>query len=77
VAPLNAGVADRPKRWRLVVGADIVFGLAREAKILLLELYRMIFSDAAISMKSRLLETLQHMVVGGPRAELRGEPLSV
>jgi len=35
------------------------------------------FSDAAISMKSRLFETLQHVVVGGLRAELRGEPLSV
>ena len=33
--------------------------------------------DAAISMKSGLFETLQHMVVRCLRAELRGEPLSV
>ena len=32
---------------------------------------------ACISMKSGLFETLQHMVVGGLRAELRGEPLGV
>jgi hypothetical protein len=38
---------------------------------------RMIFSDAAISMKSRVFETLQHMVVGCLRAELRGELLGV
>jgi hypothetical protein len=33
--------------------------------------------DAAISVKSRLFETLQHVVVGGLRAELRSEPLGV
>jgi len=38
---------------------------------------RMIFSDAAISTKAGLPETLQHMVVRCLRAELRGEPLSV
>jgi len=38
---------------------------------------RMIFSAAAMSMKSGLLETLQHMVVHCLGAELRGELLSV
>jgi hypothetical protein len=33
--------------------------------------------DAAISMKSGLVKTFQHMVVRCLRAELRGEPLSV
>jgi hypothetical protein len=37
----------------------------------------MIFSNAAISMKSSLFETFQHMVVRCLRAELRGKPLSV
>ena len=37
---------------------------------------QMIFSDAAISMKSGLLEAFQHMVVRCLRAELRGELLS-
>jgi hypothetical protein len=36
-----------------------------------------LLSDAAISMKSGLFETLQHMVVRCLRAELRGKPLSV
>ena len=62
------------------VRADFVWfgkGSANEAKILLSELYRVIFSDAATSMKSGLFEPLQHMVVRRPGAELRSEPLSV
>ena len=75
----HCSVGDRPGRWRLLVRADFVSGSGNGTKqrILLSELYRMIFSDAEILTKSRLFETLQHVVMGGLRAELRSEPFSV
>ena len=68
----NDGELTCSRRWFSKQIAD-----GKEAKILLSELYRMIFSDAAISMKSSLFETLQHMVVRCLSTELRSEPLSV
>jgi hypothetical protein len=50
VAPLNASVDDRPERWRLLFAPILSLvskGSAngKEAKILLSELYRVIFLD--------------------------------
>ena len=78
-------VDNRPDQWRLLVRADFVSGLARDRPIQWEGMQRscsqnwdrVIFSDAAISMKSGLFETLQHVVVRCLRAELRGKPLSV
>ena len=82
-AAAQHSVDDRPDQWRLLVRADFVSGLARDRPMGRKQRScsqnwdRVIFSDAAISMKSGLFETLQHMVVRCLRAELRGEPLSV
>ena len=82
-AAAQHSVDDCPDQWRLLVRADFVSGLARDRPMGRKQRScsqnwdRVIFSDAAISIKSGLFETLQHMVVRCLRAELRGEPLSV
>ena len=79
----QCSVDDWPERWRSTCSRRFLWLVSKgsvnvkEAKILLSELYRTIFSDAATSMKSRLFETLQHMVARCLGAELRSEPLSV
>jgi hypothetical protein len=82
-AAAQRSVVDRPHQGRRLVRADFVGRLSegsangREAKITLSEWYGMIFSGAAISPKSRLFETLQHMVVRCLSAELGSESLSI
>jgi hypothetical protein len=56
---------------------DLQLAAVNDGRVLSGESLLVIAPTSAVSMKSGLFETLQHMVVRCVRAELRGKPLSV